>query len=48
MKSYGELNGWLVDKCVVWAKAHAHPEQSDKTIWEAFEEERSKLIAYGV
>ena len=48
VKSYGELNAWLVDKCVVWAKAHAHPEQSGKTIWEAFEDERPKLIAYGV
>jgi hypothetical protein len=48
VKSYGELNAWLVDKCVVWAKAHAHPEQSGKTIWEAFEDERPKLIPYGV
>jgi transposase len=30
-KSYGELNAWLIDRCVVWAKAHAHPEQSGKT-----------------
>ena len=48
VKSYGELNAWLIDKCVVWAKAHAHPEQSGKTIWEAFEDERPKLIPYGV
>jgi len=48
VKSYGELNAWLVDRCVVWAKAHAHPEQSGKTIWEAFEDERPKLIPYGV
>ena len=47
VKSYGELNAWLVDKCVVWAKAHAHPEQSGKTIWEVFEDERPKLIPYG-
>jgi hypothetical protein len=46
VKSYGELNAWLVDKCVVWAKAHAHAEQSEKTIWEAFEEERPRLIRY--
>ena len=47
VKSYGELNAWLVDKCVVWAKAHAHPEQSGRTIWDVFEEERPKLIPYG-
>ena len=27
-KSYDELNAWLLDKCLVWAKAHAHPEQA--------------------
>ena len=26
-KSYDELNAWLVDKCIAWAKAHAHPER---------------------
>src|SRR5271157_1166191 len=46
VKSYHELNGWLVDKCVVWAKAHAHPEQSGRTIWDVFEDERPKLIPY--
>ena len=44
VKSYDEFNAWLVDKCVVWAKAHAHPEQSERTIWDVFEEERPKLI----
>jgi len=46
VKSYDELNGWLVDKCVVWAKAHAHPEESGRTIWDVFEEERPKLVPY--
>jgi hypothetical protein len=46
VKSYGELNAWLVDKCVAFAKAHAHPEQSEKTIWEVFEEERPRLVRY--
>jgi transposase len=45
-KSYEDLNAWLVDKCVVWAKAHAHAEQSEKTIWEVFEEERPRLVRY--
>ena len=30
----------------LWAKAHAHPEQSGRTIWEVFEDERPKLIPY--
>ena len=45
-KSYDELNAWLLDKCVAWAKAHAHPERPEQTIWEVFEEERPKLIPY--
>src|SRR5260370_2819741 len=35
-----------MDKCIAWAKAHPHPEQPDRTIWEVFEEERPKLVAY--
>ena len=46
VKSYDELNGWLVDKCVAFAKAHAHPEESGKTIWEVFEEERPRLVPH--
>ena len=45
-KTYDELNAWLIDKCIAWAKAHAHPERPDQTIWEVFEEERPKLIPY--
>jgi transposase len=46
VKSYDELNAWLMDKCIAWAKAHPHPEQSGRTTWEAFEDERPKLIPY--
>src|SRR5450432_997580 len=45
-RTYDELNAWLTDKCICWARAHAHPERPDRTIWEVFEEERPKLIAY--
>ena len=45
-KSYDELNGWLLDKCVAFAKAHPHPERPDQTVWEAFEGERPKLVPY--
>ena len=45
-KCYDELNAWLMDKCIAWAKAHGHPERPDQTIWEVFEEERPKLIPY--
>jgi transposase len=46
VKTYDELNAWLVDKCVAYAKARPHPERSDRTVWEVFEEERPKLVAY--
>ncbi len=42
--SYEELNAWLLDQCVAYAKAHRHPELADRTIWQAFEAERSQLV----
>ena len=45
-KSFDELNGWLTDRCVAYAKAHRHPEIADKTVWEVFEAERTKLVPY--
>src|SRR5437879_11722530 len=39
-KSYDELNAWLTDKCIAYAKAHRHPELTEQTIWQVFEEER--------
>ena len=44
MASYEELNAWLLDRCVAYAKAHKHPEQTDRTIWQAFEAERPQLV----
>lgn len=45
-KSYAELNAWLEDRCLDYAKANTHPELRDRTIWEVFEEERPSLIPY--
>src|SRR5262249_50581324 len=39
-KSYDEMNAWLLDKCIAYAKAHRHPELTEQTIWEVFEAER--------
>jgi transposase len=46
VKSYGELNAWLVDQCIAYAQAHRHPELREQTIWEAFEAERPSLVRY--
>ena len=46
VKSYEELNAWLLDRCVAWAKANRHSELRDRTIWEMFEAERPSLVPY--
>ena len=33
VKSYDELNAWLLDHCIAYAKAHRHPEFRDRTVW---------------
>jgi transposase len=45
-KTYDEMNAWLTDRCIAYAKAHRHPELTDQTIWQVFEAERPKLVAY--
>jgi transposase len=46
VKTYDELNAWLTDKCVTYAKAHPHPDRPEQTVWEVFEEERPNLVPY--
>src|SRR5690606_4506618 len=38
VKSYEELNAWLLDKCIASARSSKHPELTDKTVWEVFQE----------
>ena len=45
-KTMEDLNGWLADKCIAYAKEQAHPEQTDKTVFEMFEAERTVLMEY--
>jgi transposase len=45
VKSFAELNDWLLERCVAYAKASKHPEFKDRTVWEVFEAERANLIA---
>ncbi len=46
VKSLEELNVWLLDKCIAYAKVHRHPEQTERMIWQMFEEERGSLVHY--
>ena len=45
VQSFAELNDWLLDRCVAYAKTNRHPEFKDQTIWQVFEAERENLIA---
>src|SRR5277367_3312128 len=46
VKTYDEMNAWLLDKSIAYAKAHPHPERPDQTVWEVFEEDRPNLVPY--
>ena len=46
VKSYDELNAWLLDRTIAYARAHRHPEFAERTVWEVFEEERPRLVLY--
>jgi transposase len=45
-KTLEDLNAWLADGCIAYAKKQAHPEQTDKTVFEMFEAERAVLMTY--
>jgi hypothetical protein len=44
--NFDELNALLLDRCVAYARAHAHPELRDQTVWDVFEAERPVLVRY--
>ena len=46
VRSYDELNAWLLDRCVAYGKAHHHPERREQTVWQMFEAERPSLVRY--
>ena len=45
-KTYEELNAWLLDRCIAYARSQPHPEFKDQTVFAAFEAERAALIPY--
>ncbi|MFN8624681.1 MAG: IS21 family transposase [Candidatus Binatia bacterium] len=45
-KIYEEINDYLVDRCIGYARSHRHPELPERTIWEVFEAERPQLVPY--
>ena len=45
-KSYEELNAWLLDRCIAYAKAHKHPEFTGQTVWQASRRSGPSLVPY--
>jgi hypothetical protein len=45
-KSYADLNAWLEDRCLAYARANKHPALRDRSIRDVFEEERRSLVPY--
>jgi len=44
VKSFKELNSYLLDRCIVWARTQKHPTITDKSVWEVYEAERPYLM----
>ena len=44
--TYAEMNAWLLERCVAYAKAQPHPECRDSPVWDVFEAERPYLVPY--
>ena len=44
--SFAEMNAWLLEQCVAYAKGHPHPERRDSSVWAMFEAERASLVRY--
>jgi len=44
VKSLAELNAWLEDQCVAYARRTKHPEFKERTIWDVFQDERASLM----
>ena len=42
--SLTELNAWLEDQCIAYAKRTRHPEFKDRTIWEVFQDKQASLM----
>lgn len=46
VKTLDELNAWLADQCVAYARRAKHPEFRDRSVIEVFEEEKARLMPY--
>ena len=45
-ESFADLNAYLLDRCIAYAKTQPHPDEKTRTIFDMFEAERAVLIPY--
>jgi hypothetical protein len=46
VKTLDELNAWLADQCMAYARRAKHTEFRDRLVIEVFEEEKARLMPY--
>ena len=46
VKTLDELNAWLADQCMAYARRAKHPEFRDRFVIEVFDEEKARLMPY--
>lgn len=44
VQDFQELNEYLKERCLQWAKSHPHPDFKGQTVWQVFEAEKPHLI----
>jgi transposase len=44
VKDFGQLNAYLMERCIGWAKTQSHPTMPEKTVWQVYQEEKPYFI----
>jgi transposase len=44
VRDFCELNEYLRERCLQWAKTHPHPDFKDRSVWQVFEAEKAHMI----
>jgi transposase len=44
VQDFHEINAYLRERCLQWAKTHPHPDFKDQSVWQVYEAEKPHLI----
>lgn len=44
VKDFKQLNTYLLERCIMWAKTQKHPTLAQRTIWDVYETERPHMM----